>query len=314
VEIEKAGGHPETRVAPTFSNFCVEYYKAHAEAHLKPRTWSNRKYTLANLDDYFGGYKLTDITTALVVSYQHRRIGEKVQPSTVNDEVKVLRAVMNHAAYIGVPAAGVFVKDLPVRRKSRLRYWNAEQVTALLDSVREHAPDMYWVVLFLLETGCRKGEAIALEFQDVDIKNAVVRIQPNEEWQPKDNEAREIPIDPASPLFIWMKDERTSKRRYVFLSRKQKPYSFWPQRKFDRARTKAGLRGGPHTTRHTFATHFLAVIPDLYLLAKILGHSDISVTKLYAHLLPDHLERARGAVRFKTPAGVAEMKAKGRWI
>lgn len=357
VEAEQTGGLKETRVAPKFSAFCSEQYAPYAATHLKARTATNRAYTLRTLIEFFGDDKLTEITTSRVIAYQQVRLRQHIQPSTVNDEVKVLRAVLNYALYVGVPAAKLVVKDLPVRRKSRLKYWNDEEVGALLAAVAKFSPSLYWLVLFLLETGCRRGEAIALQFQDVDLERGIVRIQPNEEWQPKDNEAREIPLDKESVLYAWLKDEQTSNRKFVFVSRKKDahghftPFMFWPQRKFDRARmaagfdskcseclkatevaiarskrkaanrgdakvvacSKHGLTGGPHTTRHTFATHFLAREPDLYLLGRILGHSHERVTKLYAHLLPEHLERARGAVSFKAPVGVAEMKARARW-
>jgi integrase len=317
VELQRTGGLSETRVAPTFSSFCVTLYRNHAETALKARTWKNRQYTIATLVEFFRNDKLTEITTMRAVEYQQQRLRAGIQPSTVNDEVKVLRAVLNHAHYLGVPAINLVVKDLPVRRKRRLRYSTAEQVTALLAAIAEHSPSLYWPTLFLLETGCRKGEALALQFSDVDLGLGIVRIQPNEEWQPKDNEAREIPIDKKGALYKWLKDEATSGRRFVFVSRRRdeetrepRPFAFWPQRKFDRARIAAGLVGGPHTTRHTFATYFLARVPDLYLLGKILGHSHERVTKLYAHLLPDHLERARGAVAFDAPFGVDEMKGR----
>jgi hypothetical protein len=37
-------------------------------------------------------------------------------------------------------------------------------------------------------------------------------------------------------------------------------------------------------------------VPDLFLLAQVLGHSHQRVTELYTHLLPGHLARARNAV------------------
>ena len=91
-------------------------------------------------------------------------------------------------------------------------------------------------------------------------------------------------------------------------------YAFWPKLQFDRARKAARLQGGPHTLRHTFASHFLKQVPDLFLLARVLGHSDTRVTKLYSHLLPEHLARARNAVRFALPVHVtAKEKAANRW-
>jgi len=89
--------------------------------------------------------------------------------------------------------------------------------------------------------------------------------------------------------------------------------AYWPERKFNRAQTKAKLKGGPHTLRHTFSSHFLATQPDLFLLARVLGHSDVAVTKIYSHLLPDHLARARNAVSIGPSIGPAALTARRRW-
>jgi integrase len=85
----------------------------------------------------------------------------------------------------------------------------------------------------------------------------------------------------------------------------------WPKNQFDRARGKAKLEGGPHTLRHTFASHFLARQPDLGLLAEILGHSEEAVTRLYQHMLPERLARARNVVSIGMPR-TNRMPANGR--
>jgi hypothetical protein len=53
--------------------------------------------------------------------------------------------------------------------------------------------------------------------------------------------------------------------------------------------------------------------PDLYLLARILGHSYQRVTELYAHLLPDHLARAAKAVSLPSPVSPAVWQASKAW-
>lgn len=300
VELE-AGSLPEFRTSPTFEDFCADHYKDHAEVRLKARTWKNRTYTLKVLNKFFHGFKLTEIKRPLVERYQNARIADKIAPSTINDEVKVLRAVMQHAINGGVPCATLDIPDLPVRRSKKITAWSEEQVAALLSSVKERSRHIYGLVLFLLNTGCRKGEALALEWHNVDLRNRLVRIWPNDEWQPKNGEAREIPI--SDPLLLYFNQTPRTSPRWVFPADTGERYAFWPQLAFDRARKAAGLKGGPHTTRHTYSSHFLKKVPDLYLLARILGHSDITVTKLYAHLLPDHLERARNAVMF----GITEL-------
>lgn len=294
VELE-AGVKIEHRTAPQLWRYCVDSYAPYAKPRLKERTWKNRQYTLATLVKHIGNLKLTEIKKPEVEQYQNDRLKANIKASTINDELKVLRAVMSHAISSGVPCAPVKFDDLPVRGKRKVKAWSADDVVALLSSVKEKSPRIYGLVLFLLNTGCRKGEALALEWSSVDLKRRLIRIEPSEEWQPKDNEAREIPI--SDPLLLWFNIvPRTG--RYVFTSDEGERYAFWPQLAFDRARKSAGLTGGPHSTRHTFATHFLKRCPDLFLLARILGHTDITVTKLYAHLLPDHLERALNAVMF----------------
>ena len=78
-------------------------------------------------------------------------------------------------------------------------------------------------------------------------------------------------------------------------------YAQFPKDLYWEIRDEAGLKGGPHTTRHTYASHFLKQVLDLFLLAKILGHSHQRVTELYSHMLPDHLARARNAMNLAPP-------------
>jgi Phage integrase family len=127
-------------------------------------------------------------------------------------------------------------------------------------------------------------------------------ITPNEYWQPKNGKPREIPISDALLPYL----ERalaTTPGTYVFVTSRRRAgreeksrWACWPKKQFNRARIAAGLDGGPHTLRHTYASHFLQGCPDMFLLSQILGHSHEGVTRIYAHLLPTHMERARNVV------------------
>lgn len=307
VELRSSDPDSLQRDAPSFRSFAEGPYRTHAKAHLKKRTWSNRTYTIATLIDHFQDTRLSKMFLADVEAYKAKRVEKQIRPSTVNDELKVLRAILGYARELGAIIPALKIKDLPTKgSKRRVTFWTAEQCTALLSSAREHSPEIEPLIAFLINTGCRKGEALAMEWRSIDLKRGFIWIEPSEEWQPKDGEAREITIsDALRPYLV----QHRKKDRYVFQTRKRERYAFWPQRAFDRARVKAGLKGGPHTARHTYATHFLARIPDLYLLSRILGHSTSYVTEMYGHLLPDHLERSRNAVSIGL--GSAQRRANG---
>lgn len=298
------------RVVPTFSSFCVTRYKTHAEQQLAKRSWSNRQYVLRTLALTLGSLRLTDITRAKVEDYQGVRLKQGISPGTINDEITVLKNVLNYARAISVPAHDLKIPKLRTSGKRRVTFWTSEQVARLLRAAFVLDPELAPIIVFLLNTGCRRGESIALKWSSVDLERNLISFEPSKDWQPKNGKARDVPISDALLPFL------SGPRRhpvYVFPSRAGGRFVGWPQKRFDRVRKAAGLTGGPHTSRHTFATHFLKSNPDLYLLARLLGHSNITVTRLYSHLLPEHLEQARNAVNFASPIGPAALEAKLRW-
>lgn len=48
-----------------------------------------------------------------------------------------------------------------------------------------------------------------------------------------------------------------------------------------------------HVLRHTFASHFMMNGGNILALQKVLGHSSLQTTMIYAHLSPDHLQEAK---------------------
>jgi site-specific recombinase XerD len=126
-----------------------------------------------------------------------------------------------------------------------------------------------------------------------------------ERWatSPKTGE-REIPIsDPMLQLLadLKQKNDKSLKSRYVFCHRDGTRLKTKLREKLIQIAKKAGIDDltRVHTLRHTFASHLVMGGVDLTTVMKLMGHSDIQTTMLYAHLAPDHLADAVNKLKFE---------------
>ena len=290
-----------TRASPSLRDFSTRVYAPHAVTHLAKSTWSTvRVYQVATLVRVLGETRLTDIDVQTIQAFKSQRSREGTRPSSINNELRVLKTIMRHARATGYPCAEPAWKRLPETGERRAQAWNQAEIARLFESAREHAPELVGVLLFLANTGCRKGEALAAEWSWVDLDAGLIRIPVTEHWSPKSGRSRDVPIpDVLRPLL----EQPRAHERFLFPASHGGPYGRFPEGLWRRARDGAKLSGGPHQLRHTYASHFLQSVPDLQLLADVLGHSSTRVTELYRHLLPGHLGRARNAVQLGSLAG-----------
>ncbi|MCP4444231.1 MAG: site-specific integrase [Myxococcales bacterium] len=239
------------------------------------------------------------------------RIIEPVDAPKISDDCKVLSVILHYAKELHLISNVPKAKALPeIAKNDRVQVWTAAEVDELFAALFETARNLLPMTICLLNTGMRKGEVIAMPWDWIDLIAGMIRIQPNEYWQPKNGKPRDVPI--ADVLRPWLevpvdkrpRDKDGRPNRHVFPSRKATRYKSWPQDTWDRARDLSGIGGSPHVCRHTYASHFLANYDHhekgdaLFVLSKILGHSHARVTALYSHLLPHHLEAARNVVSF----------------
>ena len=318
LKLEFAAANPRLAALQSFKSFCLGQYADAAKNELKASTWAKRKSVLKMLiRSSLGQFPLSEAgTPASVEAYKAQRLKDGLAKVSINNELRVLRRVLRWAHELGAirEAPRIRFMKLPPCRKTSA--WSREEVQKLLSTVARVSPDIFHIVLFLATTGARRGEVLALPWDNVDVPKRIIKIwtvpadeedDSKEQWSPKTRE-REVPMPDA--LLSYFAGPRVSSK-WVFPSPQTcDRFAFWPSRQFDRARDAAGLKGGAHKLRHTFASHFLERNPDPFLLARVMGHTHVSVTELYSHLVPGYLEKARNVVRFDLPAAVSAKDAK----
>ena len=146
------------------------------------------------------------------------------------------------------------------------------------------------ILELLYSSGPRVSELSGLNIDDLNIKGYLIKIKG------KGKKERIVPV--GSKAIDAMKSymiERMllkSKDRALFLNRMGTRLTDRGVRrivvKYAKALTING-RIGPHTLRHTFATHLLQGGADLRVIQELLGHSSLSTTQKYTHLDITHL-------------------------
>jgi integrase/recombinase XerD len=176
------------------------------------------------------------------------------------------------------------------------RVLSPEMVDELLEAPRAQL-DRYYrrdkaILAVMYATGCRVSEVAGLQSTHLNLKDAHCRCTG------KGNKERLVSLNPRAIDAIqeYLQHERphleanaSGTPEHLFLTRSGRPLnreSIWSMIQRYAARVGCGPEVGPHTLRHSFATHMLAGGAEIRALQEMLGHASIRTTQIYTHV--DH--------------------------
>lgn len=160
--------------------------------------------------------------------------------------------------------------------------------------------DFFWQTFFNLaiDTGARRGELVALRWDDIDIMNNTITIRHSAYCtngcvklkEPKGKKERHILITSKS-RFLLYRFKALTKSKFVFCSTKNINSPINPSTATHYWQRLLKNNGLPsyrlHDLRHTCATYLLKYGIDINTVRGRLGHADLSTTQLYIHTNQD---------------------------
>jgi len=296
----------------TFQKAGDRWYEAKA-AEVRHATYRSYGNTLRRLQKRFGDERITEIMPDELNAYIRAFERQGYASDTVQLEICVLRMVfdyaVNHRTESGLPinpaAALKKAKGLPRKKRPAL---TEDQEDLVRRGAREKRGDWWLLGYFLMYTGCRRGEAFALTYQDIDRKRGVIRINKKvnydaanvpvlENFTKSENGLREIPLMqpladalPRNRIGLVFPSPDTGKHLSIYEVNK-----YWkqycrdvglPMRIDSRGKEQAGIT--PHSFRHSFATICFEAGVDARTAAAWLGDSVAVMERVYVELRQTH--------------------------
>lgn len=203
----------------------------------------------------------------------------------------------------------------PVRGLERPRvhgsadYFSHEEVAAILRGAAQLAEGrvadrcLAACVHLALHTGLRKGELLGLRWQDLDLDMQLLTVARSYQSAPKSGRLRQLRLPAACVpiLRTWRLSCPLTPIGLVFPVGRGTGRSTHALLGLPRLLRAAGVRVPAHpfhACRHSFASHYVMQGGNILALQKILGHSDIKMTMIYAHLAADFLGGEMDRLKF----------------
>lgn len=295
-EEERVGLRVKTRAqAPTLAEVAVRADREYLPTRQRPE---QRLRTLAKLANWWepalGDKPVDEIGTADIRAVLAKMRTAGRTRATCNRALAALSVILEAAKEWG------FITVNPCREPS-LRQREGRKVPRFLTAAEARKvielADPEWRPLFAMAvyTGMRLGELAALRWRDVDLEGGWITVRGSHDDGPKSGHQRALPIhDELRPHL----PEPGPADHLVFMARPHKGTGkvdptadaiVAPGKALARALKRAGIERHItfHDLRHTFATLCLEAGVSLRTLQDFMGHSSLTVTARYAHLVAD---------------------------
>lgn len=232
-----------------------------------------------------------------------------LSPKNIRDTFNNVNAAMKKAVKIRLipynPCEGV---ELPKLKKYKAKVYSPEMIRDMLECAL--GTDMYLPLLLLVTAGLRRGELLALRWENIDFNKGILKVRDNlvngEDGyviKPPKSEAgirdihlgEEVMLELKQARLQYMNDAFAWGRGFQnlgFVIRQKDGAPFCPDsmtqkwRKFLKKNNLPSIR--LHDLRHSNATALIQAGVSAKVVQQRLGHSDVNITlNTYTHVLPE---------------------------
>ncbi|MFZ8933237.1 MAG: tyrosine-type recombinase/integrase [Bacteriovoracaceae bacterium] len=302
---------PETGVTV---NELIEKFLDHTKTTKKYKTYYGYSKDFdKHFVPFFGDYVASSVTSESVRNYRKDLVRSGKSAKTINRLFGMFSSAFNFGIKLDLieknPIKGL--GKLKVDRK-KVEFWSVEECEVNLQKMSGW--HYYDLVLTAILTGMRLSELSALQRKDIDFNRNQISINKSVEKGEQnrfklgrtktDNSNRVIPMSETTCRVLRSRSKGLQNNDLIFVSEQggMIDVEHFTYRKFKpfQAKCKIDPQIKFHTLRDTYASNFVMNGGDIFTLQKLLGHSDIKHTQIYAHLSPSYLQEAANVFSINT--------------
>ncbi|MDE0280337.1 MAG: tyrosine-type recombinase/integrase [Gammaproteobacteria bacterium] len=279
---------------PTVSDLAERYLESHVRVNCKPATVVHfSRAVKLHIVPALGHLPLSELERSHAFGL-HGSLRDR--PVLANRVMDVLSAMFRLAVAWGMtpPRRNPCGTVRRYRENPRERFLSPDEYRRLGVVLRKAEaegavfPPVIFAIRLLLLTGCRRNEVLALRWDDIDRSSGEVRIREGKTGP------RSVPLTPAVERVL-ESIPREEGSPWVIAGKYPKSHLKELNRAWLGIRKQAKLEDVRlHDLRHSWASRGLALGEGLSVIGKLLGHSNITTTARYAHLMRD-AEKASAA-------------------
>lgn len=278
----------------TFENVAHAWWNE-IEPTLAPNSLRNYSPAYERAIEEFKGEDVASITAKEIEKYVNR-FAKTHAKKTVITQRQIIRQILNKAqreGYIAYnPADAVLLpKNLPQKKRHAP---SSDQIA----KIKAGVSDDFGLFAFLIYyTGCRRGEAQGLMYEDIDLKNKRIRIQ-RSVYNTGPTPQIKLPKTEAGirsvPLLTALADALPNKKHgYIFSTDGgASPLPGWKlEDLYVGYKTRTGVTVSPHEIRHGYASALYESGVDYKTMQQLLGHAQLATTMdIYTEIFDNRLD------------------------
>jgi integrase len=292
----------------TTAAFIERWLKDWADANVSNKTWTRYAQLLRkHVASRVGHVPIQKLRAADLQAIYAAMASEGLADRTRLHVHRVVSTMLKHAAQWGVVSRNVATMvDAPRVQGREIEILAPAELQTVVEALR--GKPLYPIAMLALTGGLRRGELLALRWQDVDLDGAALRVeQALEETkrgglvfkQPKTRHGRRAVTLPPSTVAVLREHRKAQQEQRLALGlgriradglvfadwdgSVRRPH--WLTQAWRKAMKRAGLKATFHALRHTHASTLIASGLDVLTISRRLGHATPVLTLgTYGHL------------------------------